>query len=369
MDSVAQDWFKDLPKTVPADVDAMLAVAKKQRDIIEATKEEFFCPNGGRQSRYLVSKEKRRRCYPVEGLTQVFLSVRRSGQTIVFKRGGFNGLPVTQESIKAAIQHSQKVVEERKNKLRKQCKEKPCRPCSWCGELFNKNFFRGTSVCYSCGKKKRERIYEAANSQCCLCGAYANDVGKVSGKCGGCMKEEGRRHSRESMRKNQAARRAARSPDKVAADNARRQELRRQRIATDNEYAVSYRIQAGFRGLFQRLGTKKPKEFHGKWKELIGCTTEELTKQFEEQFKNAPVHPVHGKMGWHNKQHWDIDHIFPSSKCDSLNYKHLLIVWNHKNLRPMWREDNGGKNNKITPEGIDIVLELAKQQLSQALAS
>ena len=183
------------------------------------------------------------------------------------------------------------------------------------------------------------------------------------------MKEEARRHSKEAMRKTQKTRRAARSPEKVAADNARRLELRRQRIATDNEYAVSYRIQKGFQGLFQRLGTKKPKEFHGKWKELIGCTTKELTKQFEEQFKDAPVHPVHGKMGWHNKQHWDIDHIFPSSRCCALTYSQLVIVWNHKNLRPMWREDNSRKHNTLTPEGIVIVLELAKQQLSQALAT
>ena len=183
------------------------------------------------------------------------------------------------------------------------------------------------------------------------------------------MKEKGRRRSREAARKNQADRRASRSPEKVAADNARRQKLRKQRISTDNSYAMQYRVQKRFRSLFSRMGTKKPKEFHGKWKELIGCSTEDLTKQFEEQFKDAPVHPVHGQMGWHNKKHWDIDHIFPSSRCDSLNYNHLLIVWNHKNLRPMWRKDNGGKNNKLTPEGIDIVLELAKQQLSQALAS
>ena len=367
--SEEKDWFESMPKSVTPTVEAMQAIATMQYQIIEDTKTEVVCDNGGRHTKYLVPPEDRRRTYKVDGLISVWLSVTPTKASIVFKTKQKAGLPVTQESIKAAIQHSQKVVEERKNKPRKQHEEKPYRPCSWCGELFNKNFFRGTSVCFGCGKKKRERIYEAANIQCCLCGAYANDVGKVSGKCGGCMKEEGRRISREFQRKTQKARRADRSPEKVAADNARRMELRKKRLETDNEYAMQYRIQNGFKRLFSRMGTEKPKEFRGKWKELIGCTTKELTEQFEEQFKDAPVHPVHGQMGWHNKQHWDIDHIFPSSRCCSLSLQQLMIVWNHKNLRPMWRKDNGGKNNKLTPEGIDIVLELAKQQLSQALAT
>jgi hypothetical protein len=360
--SEEKDWFESMPKSVTPTVEAMQAIAKMQHQIIEDTKTEFVCDNGGTHTKYLVPPSDRRRWYKVEGLVSVWLSVTSTKASIVFKTRQKAGLPVTQESIDEAKQHSQQVIEERKNKPRKQHEGHPCK---WCSQPTQ----RHCRICKDCTDSKVKRIWEAANSQCCLCGAYTNDIGKVSGKCGGCIKEEGRRIARDFQRKTQKARRADRSPKKVAADNARRMELRKHRIATDNEYAMQYRVQAGFRSLFSRMGTQKPKEFHGKWKKLIGCTTKELTEQFEEQFKEAPVHPVHGQMGWHNKQHWDIDHIFPSSRCCSFSLQQLMVVWNHKNLRPMWREDNGGKNNKLTPEGIDIVLELAKQQLSQALAS
>ena len=198
---------------------------------------------------------------------------------------------------------------------------------------------------------------------CNVCGSLDVPVGPRTGRCEQCQKERQRKRSREYQRKHQKARRAARSPEKVALDNARRLELRRLRIKEDHQYCVERRLQKGFRQLFQRKKVKKPKELHGKWRQFIGCSWEELMAQFERQFKESPHHSKHGQMGWHNKQHWHIDHIFPSSRCSMENIFQLLIVWNHNNLRPLWKAQNMEKMDSITTEGVEIVLELAKQSI------
>lgn len=85
-------------------------------------------------------------------------------------------------------------------------------------------------------------------------------------------------------------------------------------------------------------GTKNGK----KWQELAGYTLEELKKHFEKQF-------IFG-MSWENMGIWHIDHVIPIAafnftKPDDIDFKRC---WAIKNLRPLWREDNAIKHNKLS---------------------
>ena len=360
--SAEKDWFESMPQSVKPTVEAMQSIAKMQYQIIEDTKTEVVCDNGGRHTKYLVPPQDRRRSYKVAGLSSVWLSVTPTKANIVFGVGQLSGLPVTQESINYAIQHGQKVVEERKNRLRKQHEEKPCRPCTWCGDLFNKNFFRGTSVCFGCGKKKRERIYEAANSQCCLCGAYTQDVGKVSGKCGRCLKEDGRRAAREYARKNQKAKRAARTPEKAAQDRARRRDIDKQRKKEDISYHLQKNLHSNLSCIIKRLSKGQSSRKGYRTMDAVGCTPDFFKQWLESFFGDMPPHRDSGEaMSWDNRHLWHVDHIYPKNICDYQNFDIVRLVWNYRNLRPLWGYANSSKGAKITAEGVEIMLEIAKQ--------
>lgn len=76
--------------------------------------------------------------------------------------------------------------------------------------------------------------------------------------------------------------------------------------------------------------------------ELLGCSLEELKNHLEKQFKS--------NMSWKNygkeKGCWSIDHIYPLSKCHSI--EEIEKMNHYTNLQPLWHwEENIKKGNKI----------------------
>lgn len=73
----------------------------------------------------------------------------------------------------------------------------------------------------------------------------------------------------------------------------------------------------------------------------LGCTTQELIKYFESQFKEG--------MTWQNwtKNGWHIDHIVPLSWFDLSNREQFLVACHYTNLQPLWAKDNIKKSNKL----------------------
>ena len=71
----------------------------------------------------------------------------------------------------------------------------------------------------------------------------------------------------------------------------------------------------------------------------IGCTPEELRKHLESQFTEGMSWDNYGIIGWH------IDHKLPKSliMCE----EDIFIIFNYKNLQPLWYVDNIRKRNKI----------------------
>lgn len=71
----------------------------------------------------------------------------------------------------------------------------------------------------------------------------------------------------------------------------------------------------------------------------LGCSVEELKIQLESQFQEGMTWDNYGVKGWH------IDHIKPLASFDLSNPEELKKACNHKNLQPLWAEDNFKKGS------------------------
>jgi hypothetical protein len=69
---------------------------------------------------------------------------------------------------------------------------------------------------------------------------------------------------------------------------------------------------------------------------LLGCTFEYAKKHIEEQFKEG--------MSWDNYGKWHIDHIKPLATSDTK--EELELLFNYKNLQPLWGYDNLSKGTR-----------------------
>ncbi len=73
---------------------------------------------------------------------------------------------------------------------------------------------------------------------------------------------------------------------------------------------------------------------------LIGCTSYELKKHLENQFKDG--------MKWENYGlYWEVDHILPLSKFNLLTEKGRCEANHYTNLQPLKSDINRKKGNKI----------------------
>lgn len=71
--------------------------------------------------------------------------------------------------------------------------------------------------------------------------------------------------------------------------------------------------------------------------DLLGCSFEELKAHLENQFTEG--------MSWDNFGEWHVDHITPLASADSMD--HMVPLFHHTNLQPLWAVDNLSKGAKI----------------------
>jgi len=74
--------------------------------------------------------------------------------------------------------------------------------------------------------------------------------------------------------------------------------------------------------------------------DYLGCSFEYLKKHLEEQFTPD--------INWDNfGSFWHIDHIVPLSFCNDNDIEFMKILTHYSNLRPLKKEENFKKGNKI----------------------
>lgn len=72
---------------------------------------------------------------------------------------------------------------------------------------------------------------------------------------------------------------------------------------------------------------------------IIGCSERQLATHLEGLFEK--------NMTFHNHGEWEVDHIFPVSKCDINDADSIRKCFHYTNLQPLWKIDNRMKSNKI----------------------
>ena len=89
-----------------------------------------------------------------------------------------------------------------------------------------------------------------------------------------------------------------------------------------------------------------------KIRQYLGISLEEFNKHIEKQFTENMTWNNRGIFGWH------YDHIIPSSYYKDCKPAHLKRLWNYKNFRPLWWDENIKKGDKLTEEGKKLLDEL-----------
>ena len=78
------------------------------------------------------------------------------------------------------------------------------------------------------------------------------------------------------------------------------------------------------------------------YSELFGCNEQEFGIHLEKLFKE--------NMSFENHGEWELDHIFPVSKCDINDTDSIHKCFHYTNMQPLWKIENRLKSNKIILE-------------------
>ena len=62
-------------------------------------------------------------------------------------------------------------------------------------------------------------------------------------------------------------------------------------------------------------------------------------------------------MSWDNYGEWEIDHIIPSASASAINENEIIALNHHKNLQPMWEDENLAKSDDFDPKDKEEYLE------------
>lgn len=89
--------------------------------------------------------------------------------------------------------------------------------------------------------------------------------------------------------------------------------------------------------LFHNLFTKNIYKKDDLILSYIGCNHAELKEHISKQFVKG--------MSFENYGKWQVDHIYPLSKCESI--PELIDKLNYSNIQPLWKKDNISKHGKI----------------------
>lgn len=173
------------------------------------------------------------------------------------------------------------------------------------------------------------------------------------GRCKECSKARSKEYRKTATAKEYQRKWRQNNPDKVKAykekylsnpDNKERSlQTRRkytnQRRQNDIAFSISTRMTNLMNtNLARYTNTNKGGK---RWQDLVGYDVKALIKHIEKQFLPG--------MTWENRGEWHIDHIVPVSvfNITSINDIDFQRCWSLKNLRPLWKQDNIAKTNKL----------------------
>lgn len=109
-------------------------------------------------------------------------------------------------------------------------------------------------------------------------------------------------------------------------------ERRKERMKTDQVFAVKERVRGLIRESLKKSGTEKK----SRTSEILGCSTVFFKEHIEKQFTKG--------MNWENMGKWHIDHIIPMATAQS--EEDVLALNHYTNLRPLWASENLRKSDK-----------------------
>jgi len=102
----------------------------------------------------------------------------------------------------------------------------------------------------------------------------------------------------------------------------------------DFRYRLRKNISTYLRRYLKKGHMKKTKYF----KEILGCSVEELREYLESLFKEGMTWENYGRFGWH------IDHIIPI--CSAKTEEEVYKLFHYTNLQPLWWRENLVKGGK-----------------------
>ena len=115
-----------------------------------------------------------------------------------------------------------------------------------------------------------------------------------------------------------------------------KKQYKKQRRETDPLYRLKDNTCSLIRCSFSKGGYSKT----SRTAEILGCSYEEYYQHIEAQFTDG--------MSWERMSEIHIDHRLPVSAAST--EAELLVLNHHRNLQPMWAEDNMAKSDSYCPK-------------------
>ena len=120
---------------------------------------------------------------------------------------------------------------------------------------------------------------------------------------------------------------------KQKAHNKRRSERSRSTKPKDIQFKLAHRLRGRLREMMN--GCKKESALN-----LLGCSIEDFRIHLQSQFTCG--------MAWNNYGKWEIDHIQPCASFDLTNEYQRKACFHFSNMRPLWKQANREKGDRIT---------------------
>ena len=90
--------------------------------------------------------------------------------------------------------------------------------------------------------------------------------------------------------------------------------------------------------------------------ELLGCDIQFYKEYLEKQFQQDMTWANHGAI-------WEIDHIIPVSQFDLNDHKHQKLAFHWSNTRPLYKQNNRDRRDRLDQDAIDRIKELKIENL------
>jgi len=180
-----------------------------------------------------------------------------------------------------------------------------------------------TKTCTDCGMEKKVAEFRYLKN-------YAKGEFQTSARCKSCFSEKVKANKKvyyQAHKEHHAAYNA--DPENKAKRNQRLKERKK----TDPHFRINESLKVRVHEILR--GYKNCRS-----SELLHCTREHLLKWLEFNFEAG--------MTWDNfGAYWHIDHVIPVSFFDNTNKTQQRLCFHWSNLRPLRKELNISKSNKI----------------------